>query len=59
MRFRVTAMLLLLASAGSQVAQADVRPDPTNPTGAYSPIYLVLLVVIGVGIYLYRRRNSD
>ena len=57
MRYRLAALVAAAATAFPEAALADLRPDPTDPTGAYSPIYLVLLVVIGVGIYLYRRRK--
>lgn len=44
-------------AVASTPAYADLRPDPSDPTGPYGLIYIALLVAAGVGIYLYRRRK--
>ena len=44
-------------AVASTPAYADLRPDPTDPTGPYGLIFIVVLVAAGIGIFLYRRRK--
>lgn len=48
---------LAAALALTAPARADLAPDPADPTGPYAIVALVV-VVLAVGVYLYRRRRT-